>query len=81
MKVQLTPRWKFVCDRCGKETYLNEGDYIADLHEVVFGEFHPLRITKNSRSGDVCEDCFNDFLEIANNFFDEVNKVESEDKE
>ena len=80
MRVQLTPRWKFVCDRCGKELYPSEDGYISNIHEVAFIEMNPRNRTFNNPSKEVCEDCFNDFLELANNFFDEVNKVESEDK-
>lgn len=77
MIVKLTPSMKFVCDRCGKEEYPNEDGYIEAPHEVRFVEDR-LDVRNKFKAGQVCQNCFDEFWEIANNFFDEVNKERSE---
>lgn len=72
MIVRLTPEYKFVCDRCGKEqTPDNEGELFG-IHDVQFEEFTDGRFLKSK--GSVCHSCCLDFWQIASNFFDEVNK-------
>jgi hypothetical protein len=66
---RLNPEYRFTCDRCGKVQTSSERTSI-DIYHVGFSKGTLTRPT----SGDVCEDCHNDFCEIAENFFDEVNK-------
>ena len=75
MIVKLTPTYKFVCDRCGKE-YLPDDEEIVEMHDVRFEEYSSGRILKTT--GSVCHSCYLDFWQIASNFFDEVNKERSE---
>jgi hypothetical protein len=78
MIVKLTPEFKFVCDRCGREQFPNKEGYIEASHRVEFNEketFRPM-----VKKGEVCTECANEFWEFANNFFDEANK-ETEDTE
>lgn len=78
MIVELTPRMKFVCDRCGKEEFPNEkGELI--IHPTVVFEVHKSMISlPNRKQGQVCMNCLADFRDFAENFFDEVNKEMSE---
>lgn len=74
MVVKLTPEYKFVCDRCGHEIYPGEDGLLMETtHEAKF--FTDVR---QVASGSVCHKCFSDFRELAENFFDEVNKHEEE---
>lgn len=74
MFVKLTPDCKFVCDRCGKEAYSDESGHIMEwVHAVKF-----CTANGEAASGEVCHKCFSDFRELAENFFDEVNKHEEE---
>ena len=70
MIVELTPKYKFICDRCGKEEYVKNN---IPEQEVIFlalsGAYDAVRM-----KGQVCYKCFKEFCEIAGNFFDEVNK-------
>lgn len=75
MIVELTPRIKFVCDRCGKEEFPDERGDIHP-HNVMFKEIIPTYITKE---GAVCKDCLAEFWEFADNFFDEVNKEKADE--
>ena len=74
MIVQLSPRYKFVCERCGKEQFPDKYNEIHGTHEIVFTERGLSRIRRTE--GEVCEDCYNDFWEVADNFFHEVNREE-----
>jgi hypothetical protein len=65
---QLAPVYRFVCDRCGKEQFFNGENYTPG-YIIKFS--NGIRIVKNGR---VCSDCYLDFCELAENFFDEVNK-------
>lgn len=78
MIVKLTPEAKFVCDRCGKEQFPKADGYFEDnsIREVSFVEDRMIRQIK--KAGQVCASCFDEFWELANNFFDEVNKERSE---
>ena len=82
MVVQLSPRYKFVCDRCGKEEYFMN-DKVFKLDEVskfdILFEASKNDYQANERiRGQVCYNCYSDFYEIANNFFNEVNKESEE---
>ncbi len=76
MIVRLTPEYKFVCDRCGKEKFPNEEGCIEPPHNVKFCE--DTIANRKFKNGEVCTECANEFWEFANNFFDEANK-ETED--
>lgn len=71
MIVQLTPEYKLICDRCGKEKFPDKDGHL-EYHRVVFKDYSDLKI-KNVE-GEVCQSCHDEFLELAHNFFDEVNK-------
>ena len=80
MKVRLTPKYKFVCDRCGKEEFLAEEDEYIEYPTVTFQKYTSIVKMPSKKEGQVCADCLTEFWELAENFFDEVNK-ESEDTE
>lgn len=69
---QLTPSYKFTCDRCGKAILADEIEY----NEVKF----VYSVFSNAKTGQVCKDCYNDFKELADNFFDEANKEADDDE-
>ena len=71
MIVRLTPKYKFVCDRCGKEEYTESDE---PKFEVAFIDVQGLFKTPTRVRGQVCYRCYKDFYEIAGNFFDKVNK-------
>ena len=77
MIVQLTPKYKFICDRCGKEKYV-END--MPEFEVAFVGIKDLFVTPTKIKGQVCYNCMKDFYELAGNFFDEVNKRSEEEE-
>ena len=73
MRIELTPRYKYICDRCGKEF-----DDVYPLCEVAFYE---LGYNKNiGKRGEVCYQCHKDFWELAENFFAEENKEEDDEQ-
>jgi hypothetical protein len=66
---------QFICDRCGRVVdSLPNGKFREMIREVIF--FERVDCGRNIKSGDVCEGCYNDFVDLASNFFDEVNRVE-----
>lgn len=72
---RLTARYRIVCDRCGKEWEEYETAYSTGLFPVAFvNEDINLGYRGKIADGDVCKECYQDFIDIANNFFDEVNK-------
>lgn len=73
---QLTPKYKFTCDRCGKETYF-DGEVQKFVVEFLNIEF-PLLLAPTRIKGEVCYHCCKDFYELAGNFFNEVNKEREE---
>ena len=74
MKVRLTPEYKFVCDRCGKEEFLDEEDVFIEYPTVTFSKQTSIIQMPIKMEGQVCADCLTEFWELAENFFDEVNK-------
>ena len=78
MIVRLTPKYKFVCDRCDKEWFGDE-DIPTEVHDVEFRE--DCHFKHKVKKGQICTDCYTEFWKIANAFFDEVNKERSEDTE
>ena len=71
---RLTPNWLFICDRCGKEMRVDDRGEDSGVYTVEFSCGFSMARNPGTRKGDVCEDCKKDFLEIAANFFDEVNR-------
>ena len=69
---QLTPKYKFICDRCGKEEYVKNDIPEREVGFVAADDIFKVPIRIN---GQVCYKCFKEFCEIAENFFDEVNKA------
>jgi hypothetical protein len=77
----LTRRFRVVCDRCGKEWQADETQTSSGLFPVVFAEEDAALIYgKRMARGGVCEECYNDFREIAENFFDEVNRRATDER-
>lgn len=76
MIVQLSPQFKFVCERCGKEILIQDSRYIHTVgKEVKFTEgTNDLFKMPKEKNGCVCDECLEDFRNLAENFFDEVNK-------
>lgn len=61
------------CDRCGKTIH-----FVGKSFKVAFeqkDEWYDLRFRTH---GDVCEECANDFTELAKSFFDDLNKEAQE---
>jgi hypothetical protein len=77
MIVELSPKYKFVCERCGKEKFPDGEHGISGIYEVAFEDRSMLR-ERDIKKGSICEECFAEFCELANNFFDEVNKEKKE---
>ena len=71
MIVRLTPEYKFVCDRCGKEKYRDNDE---PEFEVAFVSIKGVIAAPMRVKGQVCYRCYKDFHEIAGNFFAEENK-------
>ena len=68
---QLTPKYLFICDRCGREEY--KEDDVPEF-QVDFVERSSVFELPTRTKGEVCYNCYKDFCEIAENFFNEVNK-------
>ena len=70
MHKRLTQKYEVSCDRCEKTEFCDElSQPNMDYNMVKFGT--DVRVVAE---GDVCDDCYKDFLEIAENFFDKVNR-------
>ena len=75
MIVQMSPKWKFVCDRCGKEIFPKDDGYLeaGNAYEIAVSTFLicedrlPVRIS-------VCRECRDEFEAFWENFCDSVNK-------
>ncbi|MBO5715238.1 MAG: hypothetical protein J6S23_02450 [Clostridia bacterium] len=78
MIVQLSPKYKFVCDRCGKEFFPDSEGDVGGIHRVAFLKDTDILFGDRKVSGDICEECHKEFVEIAENFFNEVNKEQAE---
>lgn len=72
---RLTPKYRFVCDRCGKEQFCYSEEIVR--FKVLF-ICRKAIFEYDKIEGEVCQECYKDFLEIAHNFFDEANKERSE---
>lgn len=77
MIVQLTPKYKFVCDRCGREQLPDE-EHCVETYEVSF--VHITRIMVKKKSGCICKECYDEFWELAENFFAEENKEKNNEQ-
>lgn len=77
MIVQLTPKYKFVCDRCGREQLPDEKDYVV-VYRVAF--CHEAMNRDKKKSGQICKECYDEFWEIAENFFAEENKEKNDEQ-
>ena len=71
MIVQLTPEYKFVCDRCGR-AQLPDKENCVEAYDVFFA--HDMMIREKKKGGQICKECFDEFWELAENFFAEENK-------
>lgn len=81
MLERLTQRYRVVCDRCGKEWQADEMQQSSGLFPVLFAEEDAALIGgKVMARGGVCEECYNDFCEIAEIFFDEVNRRATDER-
>lgn len=67
---QLTPSFRFTCDRCGKKYDGKEGE-MPTWFSISFSSSYTC-----NKYGEVCEECHKDFCELAESFFDELNKTE-----
>jgi hypothetical protein len=78
MIIRLTQKYKITCDRCGKEEYADEHGYGGvkgtDAVEVREISFCRNCLHKPIAIGNVCKECYKDFCELAENFFDDANK-------
>jgi hypothetical protein len=71
--------YRFSCDRCGKKVE-SEANYPEAIHDVAFREITIPKATRTVKGGTVCEECFKAFLELAESFFDDLNKGEEDGK-
>ncbi len=70
MIIRITQKYMMICDRCGKAKSTDEHEITDEFHEIVFtdGGFEPIA------KGLACSECYKDFCELAENFFDDVNR-------
>jgi hypothetical protein len=62
--------YRCTCDRCGKK--VGSGNF----HIVNFDHRRFHESFKSEKSGEICEECFQDFRSLAESFFDGLNKGE-----
>lgn len=67
---QLTPSFRFICDRCGKKYDGKNGEMPTRFFISFSCSSFP------NEHGEVCEECYKDFCELAESFFDDLNKTE-----
>ena len=67
--------YRFTCDRCGKE-FATRAEHDLKAHRVEFGCQQGFENSRAVKCGQVCEECFKDFCELAESFFDDLNKTE-----
>lgn len=63
---------KYTCDRCGKSDFFDTLEAEGNKYSFVTFDCE----YKVVKGGHVCPKCNEDFIELAKNFFDEVNKDE-----
>lgn len=66
---------RYICDRCGKE-FLSCEDYNDKSQFVSFTHGKYAQNAETFKYGLVCEECYKDFCELAESFFDDLNKTE-----
>lgn len=80
MYERLTQKYRVMCDRCGKEWHADEKQK-SGLFDISFKEEKIELVYGDTKArGGVCQECYNDFCEIAENFFDEANRRATDDK-
>ena len=80
MYERITQRFRVVCDRCGKEWQADEKQKSGLLGVSFVKEDISLIYGDAKAKGGVCEECYADFCEIAENFFDEVNRRATDER-
>ena len=70
-------KYIFICDRCGKE--LPNGGVRTVLFRHVKSDMNIGELCTAGR-GDVCKECLQDFCDIAESFFDDLNKEATDGK-
>ena len=68
---KLTPEYRFTCDRCGKVQETFDDPHFNGAYYISFNG-----LARVVGAGYVCKRCYIDFLQLAENFFDEANKSE-----
>ena len=77
MIIAIAPKYKFVCDRCGKEKFPNDDGYTDTKNACEIAvEISPLSDSqlKMPKRIQVCRECCDDFETFWENFRDSVNK-------
>lgn len=77
MIISIAPKYKFVCDRCGKEKFPNDDGYmdIENISEIAVTISYPKEIKfPMPERIHVCRECRDDFETFWENFCDSVNK-------
>jgi hypothetical protein len=76
MIVAITPKFKFVCDRCGKEIFSDEYGYIEPgrIYSIAVAACDYFSDSLPKEKIEVCRECCEDFEEFMKNFRDAVNK-------
>lgn len=73
--IETKTTYRIVCDRCGKEQHRKEYESVK-IRSISF-TCHDITLrARHIKEGDVCEECFKDFCELAESFFDDLNKTE-----
>lgn len=70
-------KYVYICDRCGKE--VQNGKFRTILFRHVKSDRNIGELCTAGR-GDVCKECLQDFCDIAESFFDELNKEAADGK-
>lgn len=77
MIVAIAPKYKFVCDRCGKEKFPNDDGYMDTKNACEIAVSISFSITDQlpmPKRIQVCRECLDDFEVFWENFRDSVNK-------
>lgn len=75
MIIKLAPKYKFVCDRCGREKIPKDDGYMdaEDACEIAVA-ISSLMQNRLPKKIQVCRECRYDFETFWENFQDSVNK-------
>lgn len=75
MVITTTKQFKVVCERCGKTEYADDKpENYNKLLAMGYVEVKFSDTIKTVKQGGVCQECYEEFCELAQNFFDDVNK-------